>query len=421
MPPMLPVGDGRQLPATDELLQAVYQLAELQWRNETSLKPRFKIGELANLYRDSFGEVLSALDPDKDDEELVSDLGKNVSDLLSSRIRLRDRPVDLTLGCHLFEGEAAYPIRVGPVVFETREQWRLRLVSEGRISYITARRLASRWAGSPIRKRKRSFDEDAETEIFNSVGDCSTICTVSTRELSSANTKEKGILAARMAMAAIALIWPRPSQTLEWMNLLYDRRLDNRYTVQFSSGTHVGFSHERGQLPCGKFVDQEEIEILRNYGPLLEQIGEALTSYAQPSDETKRPNLMNALFLSLWWFHEACREPLDQIAVTKFAASMDALVKGQDAHAILRFIEARTGIGPKDTLITTGLTTEKVMDKIYGKGRSQLIHGSSKDFSHDWSEPRAIAEVVGRMCLVEACGWMAQNGSIDCVEALSER
>lgn len=421
LPPMLPLGDGRQLPATDELLQAVYQLAELQWRNENSLKPRFKIGELANLYRDSFGEVLSALDPDKDDEELVTELGKKVSDVLSSRIRLRDRPIDLTLGCHLFEGDTAYPIRIGPVVFETREQWRARLFREERISQVTARRLALRWDGGRPRKRKPSFDEHAEKAVLDAVGDCPAICTINTKGLSSANTKDKGLLAARLAMTAIALMWSRPSQALEWMNLLYDRRLDHRYTVQFSSGIDVGRSTELSQMPCGKSVDQEHIEILRKYGPLFEQIGKALTSYVQPSAETKRPNLMNALFLSLWWFHEACREPLDQIAVTKFAASMDALVKGQDAHAILRFIEARTGIGPKDKLMSGGMTAEKVMDQIYGKGRSQLIHGSSKDFSHDWSEPRAIAEVVGRTCLVEACGWMARNGSIDRIEALSER
>ncbi|MEL7679812.1 hypothetical protein AAG602_01465 [Citromicrobium bathyomarinum] len=420
LPPMLPVGDGRQLPATDELLRAVRQFAELRWQSDPALKPRFKFEEFANLYRVSFGEALSTLDSDKSDDELVSELGKNVSDLLSARIQLRDGPIDLTLGCHLFEGDTAYPIRIGPVLFETREQWRTRLFREDRISIVTARRLASRWSGGRPRKRKPSFDQQAEKAVLDTVGYCPTICTVNTKGLSSANTKEKGLLAARLAMTGIALSWSRPSQALEWMSLLYDRRLDHRSTVQFSSGTTVGSWNELSQMPCGKSVDHEQIEIIRKYGLLFDQIGEALTGYVQPGEEAKRPNLMNALFLSLWWFHEACREPLDQIAVTKFAASMDALVKGQDAHAILRLIQARTSIGPKDKLMTSGLTAEKVIDKIYGKGRSQLIHGSSKDFSHDWSETRSFAEVVGRRCLVEACEWMALNRSVDRLEALSE-
>ena len=360
------------------------------------------------------------LDIDGADEELLLDLRIKVSDLLGSRIRHRDGPISLTLGCNLFEGDVPYPIQIGPILFETREQWRLRLLSEGKISNVTARRLAARWAGNHTRSRKRSLDEDAETAILNSIGGCTTVCTVITKGLSSANTKEKGLLAARMAMASIAMIWSRPSQALEWMTLQYDRRLDHRYTVRFSSGTNVGYSNERAQFPCGKSIDEEEIESLRSYARLFEQVGQALTSYIKPSEHITRPALMNAIFLSLWWFHEACREPLDQIAVTKFAASMDALVKGQDAHAILRFIKARTGIGPKEMLMANGLTAEKVMERVYGTGRSQLIHGSSTDFAHDWSETRSIAEVVGRRCLVEALDWMSRNGSVDLLDALSE-
>src|SRR3546814_12042710 len=84
---------------------------------------------------------------------------------------------------------------------------------------------------------------------------------------------------------------------------------------------------------------------------------------------------MNALFLSLCWYHEACRESLDQIATTKFAASMDALTGGKEVPGILSLISARLGPKPDDPLMTDGRNTTTVIAQIYNDGRSKLIQG----------------------------------------------
>ena len=116
---------------------------------------------------------------------------------------------------------------------------------------------------------------------------------------------------------------------------------------------------------------------------------------------------MNALFLSLWWYHEACREPLDQMATIKFAASMDVLAGGGGKGAIVQLIGARLGHKPDDKLMKDGRTTKQVVAQIYGLGRSQLIHGSSDDFAHDWSQVRGSAEAVGRLLIITCCKYNA--------------
>lgn len=165
-------------------------------------------------------------------------------------------------------------------------------------------------------------------------------------------------------------------------------------------------------MPSGRWTNDELIGDLRSRQWLFDLIGEVLASYVQPARATKRPEVWNAIFLSLLWFHEACREPLDQIATTKFAASLDALACGGKSKGILKLIEARLGFKPDDRFMTDGRTTKAVIGQIYDNGRSRLIHGSSQDFAHDWNQSRKSAEVIGRHCLVEVCHLLSENAEL---------
>lgn len=419
LPPVLPLGDGRQLSATKALLDAVAKYAKLRLENEPILRSRFKIEELTKLAGQAFGRILHTVDLDQADDDLIGPLKEDVDRLLTEWIDQHHRAIDLTLGCHLLKGEDAYPTRVGPVIFETREQWRQRSIDAGRLSATTARRLGAHWSGKPLAKRKPSHDEHAERAVRDAVGDCPIVCTVETNGLSGKYVQEKGLLAARIAMMAVALMWDRPSEGLRWMHLHYDRRVFHRHTVLFAEGRHVGSNSEISQLPGGRWTDADLIKRLKSFQWLFDQVGDALFSYVQPTRTVARPTLMNALFLSLWWFHEACREPLDQIATTKFAASMDALVVGQSGDAIIRFIGARLGHKPSDPIMKDGRTTKEAITKIYSDGRSRLIHGNSSDFAHDWLETRQTAEAIGRWCLVAACDWLSENTGTDDLAALS--
>ncbi len=343
LPPSLPIGNGKQLRATDVLLEAVLSYSKLWLENDPLLRPRFKVEEFNKLARQAFGKVLQTVDLDERNDALVESIIKAIDPLLIESIAQHHRAIDLTLGCHLLKGGDAYPTRVGPVLFESRPLWLQRSLALERLSPITVRRLESRWAAKSMGKRKPSIDEHTERAALDAIGDCPIICTVETSGLSGKYVQEKGLLAARLAMLAVALMWAHPSEGLRWMHLLYDRRAFHRHTLLFSEKRFAGSNSDISQMPEGRWTNAELIADLRAYQWLFDQVGEALFNYVQPTRDIARPQVMNALFLSLWWFHEACREPLDQIATTKFAASMDALVKGQSANHIIQFIEARLG------------------------------------------------------------------------------
>lgn len=411
-PPALWLGDGRSLAATEALLNAVTAYTRICWNNGPHLKPRFKIDELNKLAAQSFGLALAEIDLDLGDAQLQPIVSERVEELLTEQIDRHNRPIDLMLGCHLVEGDEPYPLKIGPVVFEARESWRQRMLAAGKLSPTTARRLHARWSGKTVRKRTRSVDSLAEESILDSIGECPVVCIVATDGLSGKYLEEKGLLTARLAMTAISLIWYQPSEGLRWMKLLYDRRRSHRYTVLFGRGTNVGANSERTELPVGRYSEPELLENLHSYCWLFDQVGEALNGYVQPNQPMARPKVMNALFLSLWWYHEACREPLDQIATTKFAASMDALTGGKKASGIIELIGAQLGPKPDDPLMKDGRTTKAVIAQIYDAGRSRLIHGSSADYAHDWTQVRGSAETIGRWLLISCCDYFSQNPQV---------
>jgi hypothetical protein len=312
-----------------------------------------------------------------------------------------------------------YPLRIGPVLFETREQWRVRSFNAGRLSKVTGRRLERLWTGRRVRKRARSFEEYAEQSILDAIGECPIVCTVETNGLSSKMMGEKAALAARLAMTALSLLWGHPSEGLKWMSLKFDGQPYHRAYAVFSESRYAGGLSSMSQLGSGRWTDQDLITQVAVYRPLFDVLAESITRFVQPGASTDRPRLNDAIFLSLWWLQAACREEADQIATAKFVSSMDALVKGQDAHAIMKFLKARGNYDSHSSLMTDGRTTKSVITELYSVRRSQLLHGSSVDFAQDWSSARSTAEAVARLCLVLASEWMENHPHVDELEAFS--
>lgn len=418
LPPTLPVGDGREISATNELLEEVSKYAVLKMSNDVSLRPQFREQELYELVRRAFGEALLNANLELADDEIVVYLSNEVDEAISRLTGSYDRKLILNVGCHLFKGEAVYPITVGPVIFTNRLEWLQEGVAQRKFSAVTARRIEAHWSGKKLPKRKPSKESAVETSIIDAVGPCPVICSVECYGLSSKMTQEKALLAARIAMTAVSMMWNKPSEGLSWMSLHYDRRAFNRHYVTFGEDGAWGSSSSWSQMPSGHWVDDELVTHLSDYRWLFDQIGDALSNYTKPGVSDDRPALMSTLFLALWWYHEACRETSDQIATTKFAASMDALARGGGGSDILKYIEARLGFKPKQSLMKDGRTSKQVIASIYNAGRSQLIHGSSKNYTYDWSSTRSTAEVVGRLCIVAACDWIASNQASDDVSLL---
>lgn len=419
LPPVLWPGDGSAINATETLISAVSQYADKYYNNETYLKSSYKLDEFTKITKQCFGIILSDIDLSESDDVLNQIVRDGVDELLKAQVNQRHQQLDLSLGCHLFENNAVYPIVIGPVRFEAREAWRTRMLAAGKLSRTTARRLKASWENKSLGKRKPSNDSFAERAIAGAIGNCPIVCTVATAGLSGTYAQEKGLMAARLAMTTLSLVWLNPAEGLKWMKLLYDRQRPQRHTVLFGPDTNIGYNSERSELPSGKYVSNELALRIQSSQWLFDQAGEAIRAFVQPGHVSSRPNVMNALLLSLWWFQEGCREPQQQMATTMFAASMDALAGGKKSKGIRRLIGARLGFKDEDPMMTDGRTMRGVIEDIYDTGRSRLIHGSSVNFAHDWSRSRASAEAVGRLLLVASCEWFCQNPAIDDIKMLS--
>lgn len=408
LPPMLPLGDGNYIYVTENILKLISKYSHIYWENSRECKSSFKKHEIEKLSTQIFAKILSEVDLRRTDDELCKNIIDEFNNKFKSEVCSFNKASYLTLGCHLLEGDVNYPIKIGPVVFERREQWLTRLREEGHISPIAERRVKNTWLGKKYKPRKLSKDSIFENGIIDTLGTRPITCTIETRNLSSIYIEEKGLLAARLAITALSLMWHLPSRALEFMRLTYDKNLHHQHSIIYDSDRDKINILQPFHPRCGYRANETIKEIIKSYRLIFDQIGIALFNYVQPTIETSHKLYsINHLFLSLWWFHEACREPSDQIATTKFAASMDSLTGGKQANGIIEFIEEHVGFKRKDPFTKDGSTIQQIIDNIYNKKRSQFIHGSSKNFNQDWSESRTKSELLSRICIIKYCQWQS--------------
>jgi hypothetical protein len=202
------------------------------------------------------------------------------------------------------------------------------------------------------------------------------------------------------------------------MNLIYDGAPRSRHYAVFSKAGVVGSGASIVTTPFGQHSQGPLKPTLQHFQPTFDIIGESLEAYVNPYGPVERPEVANAVFLSAWWFYEGCRETSDQMAVTAFAASLDALAAGGKAVGIKELIEARLGIPPSGALMNDGRTAAAIVDAVYNSARSRFIHGSSVDYVEDWASLRTTAMIVARLLLLHATHWLHKNPTIADVKAL---
>lgn len=420
LPPDLYLGDGRTIRVTEEAISAAGAFARILIANDHLIQTKFTKKEFDGLVKQHLAVVLATLNLEKNIDDLVEEVIINFQNDFPEKVLTYNNLVELTLGGHLINNEDMYPLKIGPVEFLPRQIWLKKLLDENKISNATFRRVSAQWIGSKLKKRKISWDSNFEDSIIKSIGRCPIVCSVSTSNLASNFRKQKGLLAARIAMTAVSLVWQHPSKSLSRTGLLYDGLDQRRHTIIVGSNGVVGTESSTHNLAVGIHATDDFKNLFVHYKNLFEEIGLALLNWTQPQKSNSRPNMMNALFLSLFWYNEACKDESDLVATTKFAASMDALTKGKKSKGIARFIESRLGLAKDQSLMKDGRNATSLINLIYNKSRSELIHGNSTDYGYDWDDRRNTAEELGRLCILTACDWMSQNPNSDDLDAMQQ-
>lgn len=432
LPRMIGAGDGGSIVVSRKIDDAIAAVAD-QWRDgdpspDWNLAAKVTRAEWTGSVRKAFGPALATIDLDRPSDENAEAVLEHVKTVLNEQVNSYRR-LEFAFGCTLFDAGAIKPFSIGPVSFECRSDWLARKSDDAVISAATRRRVERAWLGKRLANRKPSTDSKCETGILNAIGECRFVCSVTTTGLAQEAARNRALTAARLAIAAVALLWKTPSQVLKGMNLVYDSPGHLQQWLTFVPGEKIAFASLRwSHQPHGPSLqDAEWDKLFDEYKDHFRVVGEILDYFLHPTGKVARPTgkvrpkMMNRLAQALIWFHEASRESVTLIAIVKYAAALDALACGKGHGGICRLINARLGIQNDKTILKNGLTLEQAVDEIYRYGRSRTIHGTNEKLGHDWSVTKGLAEQFARGCLVKSIEWAAQNSTSDDPEQLAPK
>lgn len=428
-------GNGKFIPISEAMDNLIKEFSYLK-RDEFSLHTRFTDNDIFQTVQRVFASVLFPLwesDVEIDSSEVAKDIEEKVASQLiwiSSKGSL-----EYAFGCTLFTYDDIAPFEIGPVCFEPRLTWLQRKASDGRrarvgldgrierfdhniaegpVSKVTKRRLIRIWSGENLKRRKHSADSRCEQDFVRAIGNCPYVCSVKIPGFGGKAGQDKALISARLALATISLLWQIPSKALEGLNLLFDRETRVRNTLSFTSdGLVLGGSTMRC-MPNSPWIERDELEqYLASYRNIFKVAGDAISYLLSPTD-SNRPKIMNTLAHALLWFHEGCRESVNSIALVKLAAALDALSGGRGkTYHIRKLVNARLEVSDMQEILPDGSTLKQIVERIFGEGRSRMIHGTSEKLQYDWSETRSLAERLARDCIVACLGWAVENSALD--------
>jgi hypothetical protein len=412
-PGLIDAGDRGSLLVNENIERSITELSKLLLKNDTAATRQFSNAEWRALVRKSLGPPLASID--LDDPLAVDTVRKEVRKALDhARSKNGDR--EYAVGCTLFEStDDIEPIRIGPVVIEARRQWLDRMVAEQKIGKVMAKRIRRKWAGGKLAKRKNAVNQIREKDVLTIVGACPFVCSVKTTGLPPESGKQKAITASRMALAVVALAWDKPSSALDGFRLLIDQNLRQLRVLTFEPGKVTLAGSNLSHLPSGYTFKSGEWQVQAGrLVPLFAGAGEVLDFVTHATGRVSRPALNNVLMQAVLWFHEACREAIDAMAVVKFVAVLDGLACGNGEPEIRALLTARVGWGDDDNIYKSGeLKMKHAVARLYGEGRSRTVHGTSERLSQDWSDMRGLAETLSRLALLGCLHWFKKNSSED--------
>lgn len=411
LPSMIPAGNAGSIIISKNMEEAMASVGSVI-KNEAKLNSRFGQKDWDRAVKRAFGNALIKINLDNDSTDNADLVLKSVRETLDKWDENTRNLCEHGFGCTLFKDDKIHPFNLGPVRFESRRDWLQRKKSAGEVSTVTYGRIWRAWQGEKLKPRKISQDSRDEINIIEAIKHCTFVCSVETEGLAQEISKEKAVMAARIAMASIALIWSQPSSALNGFNLLFDGPVYSQRSLTFNYGSQLLSGYKTSHLPYGPYLKEGEWEkVCQKYENIFSVVGEVLEFYLKPLKQSARPKMMNVLFHALLWFYEGCRENVTTLAIVKLASSMDAIACGKKSKGIQSIVKAFSGKMPQDMFLADGTTTKQIVDKVYDYVRSRTLHGTNDKIGEDWSIVHGQAEQLARLCLVFGLDWAYSNAT----------
>lgn len=413
-PAIIITPSGREILFDSEMLKEAADLADTLREDDITIKQSAGSGEWRDQVRQDVAYALDLIDPNADLDLVAS----HIIDQLKSSPKRSKGKIEFCFGCSLFKGAIPKQLRIGPVLFETREDWLERKYNEGAIPETTRRCVLDAWTALPPHERDSSQESRLNETVLGLSRDVAFICSVTTNGMAYQFARQRAQTTARLALVAIALLWERTSDALNEMNLVDDRVARILHELAFEDGQIRRMGCRKNIVPGGQHLAQNEWENIQSEKKgYFQFIGEILNSIVDVVTAPRRPQTAHVLTHALLWFHQGCREDLSAIAVANFASALDCLSMGDGREGIKQLIKYQLGL-EKDQKIwkRKNQTVEQAVDEIYDHVRNGIIHGrihegkkpDSKPFD-DWEDVRDRAESLTRHALLRCINISAKG------------
>lgn len=422
LPIMIPAPDHRTIEITPNSAEKIWLLGERRLDN-LAIRNTVNASDWHRIVQRAFGYALSEMDCRSslsDQVKLVRDVFKRE---IEQRLEFSRQALCHHFGCTFIQEKHFSRITIGPSKIRERREWLDEARSSGDLSESVYQHVLAHWEGTPAIPAMTVTEEREAKPVIAAVGSAAFVCSVTTEGITQDMSKEKALLAARLTLATLALVWDQPSRALEGMNLNADGPSFTSVSLFSAGSTGLLDGWKREQLPSAPgFVNQTWEQASEQYRPLFAVAGEALDVYTGRLTVGGRPKTSKTIFHAIMWFHDACRERVALLAVVKFAATLEILSGSESTHAICSAIEKHLGLKKNAPLIRNyDKSVGSIVERIYSIGRSRTLHGKNDKFTEDWEFWRRISEMLARLLLIKFLEWSVHHRDEDDPDGFSHR
>lgn len=403
LPSMLRAANGMEIWFSPRALECVEWLAR-HLHQESKAESIIRIEEYAYLVRQVLVDGYCDGRLTDDNPALLADLRS----MVATSLEAAQRPLIHSYPAWSVDvGNQA--IQVGPVTIYPLELW---LERQQFTPKVSAAFFAAELPEEGWKARFRAYLSgelqpqhiDPACMLAHAVGDTSHVVEVAMTPKEIALSRQQARLLAQSALDVIALILDQPKYHRHWV--LRDQpsapeSFDD--ITAFESGLWPANAHKR--IHRSPFSVAQNRAMLDRYASHLVASGHVLDVVRNFDSKAANIGLAQRWFTALLWAAQGAREPNDAMASAKFASSLDILAQANGDHPIVELVSNLLGINA-DVVVSkptpsapVGMSLKQVVKRIYGEGRSQVLHGNIVNPMHRHALERNMGGWLARNCL----------------------
>lgn len=394
----------REMSSRDEFIQSAF--SSVEWREEI-------LGHLKDILElQFFGGKQNW--PPRDAVEVLADLKARVD----AGLRVRS-PEELVFPCGWIGGADETFLKIGPVRFEPRLIWLERQKAEETLSESFSNAIFRSWTGQiPFEEVKSRSGPEENLGAYHAdvLGNSKHLCSVNLKGFSHIQAERQAKRAAKIAFAAVSLIWEMPSRALAGLTLYRGNTSYREGFIKIDAEKElISFENVKSRMALmDRGHTASTAEVLESFSDVFAIVGEALEYMLSPQESAKRPRMMEALLKALWWLREGCVQEDDWTAIPALVSVMDTLAAGGQVGGIQEFVLNRFKLRHLDKNDNAREEALNYIKEIYDL-RSRISHGSGKyeknvrAFQRDCALKRRGLEILAADALLAAIEYMIEN------------